>query len=153
LKKVRGIRTHAAVHQTIVQIIKTMETDEAMKFVYSHEQVKSRRLASGETVALCQNLAGLQLSPLIFAEALICAAGFPASPTPPVIEMGEDQLHIHLEKITSNLLLPFTNETVPGQSSKRPLPVSGTTGCSHVLSADNALVEVGVEVCHRRACC
>jgi hypothetical protein len=84
-----------------------METDEAMKFVYAHQQVKNHRLACGETVAPCQNLAGLQLSPLIFAEAFICAAGFPASPTPAVIEMGEDQLHIHLEKLMSDLLVPF----------------------------------------------
>jgi hypothetical protein len=81
---------YARVYQTVVQIIKTMETDETMKFVYAHQQVKNRRVACRETVAPCKNLAGLQLSPLIFAEPLMCAAGFPASPAPAVIEMGED---------------------------------------------------------------
>jgi hypothetical protein len=56
-----------------------METDEAMKFVDAHQQVKNRRLASGETVAPCQNLTGLQLSPLIFAEAFVYATSFFAS--------------------------------------------------------------------------
>jgi hypothetical protein len=45
------------------------------------------------------------------------------------------------------------DETVLGQPLKTLLSVSGSTGCSPVVSADNALVEVGIEVCHRRACC
>jgi hypothetical protein len=56
---------HTGVRQTTVQIIKTMETDEVMNFIYTHQQVKNRRLADRETVTPCQNLAGLQLSPLI----------------------------------------------------------------------------------------
>jgi hypothetical protein len=98
---------HAQIYQTMVQIIKTMETDEMMEFIDAHQQVKNRRVACREGVAPCKNLAGLQLSPLIFAEALMCAAGFPASPTPAVIEMGEDQFHIHLEEFMSDLLPPF----------------------------------------------
>jgi hypothetical protein len=44
---------HAAVHQTMVQIIQKMETDEVMKFIYAHQQVKNCRLAYTETVAPC----------------------------------------------------------------------------------------------------
>jgi hypothetical protein len=87
---------HTRVYPAMVHVIKTMETDETMEFVDARQQVKNRRIADREAVAPCKNLDGLQLSPLIFAEALICAAGFPASPTPAVIEIGDDQFHIHL---------------------------------------------------------
>jgi hypothetical protein len=80
---------HAAVYQTMVRIIQTMEIDEAMQFVYTHEQIKNRTLAYRGLVTPYQNLAGLQLSPLIFAEAFMCAAGFHVSPTPAMIETGE----------------------------------------------------------------
>jgi hypothetical protein len=71
-----------------------METDEARKFVCADQHVKNCRLVYGETVAPRQNLIGSQLSPLMY------AAGFPAfpTPTPTVIEIGEDQFHIQTAK-------------------------------------------------------
>jgi hypothetical protein len=45
LKKSGAIRIHAGVHHTMVQIIKTMETDEGMKFVSAHQHLKNCRLA------------------------------------------------------------------------------------------------------------
>jgi hypothetical protein len=52
-KRVGMARMHAGVHHTMLTIIRTMENDEAMKFVYAQQEVKNRQLASGAIVSPC----------------------------------------------------------------------------------------------------
>jgi hypothetical protein len=49
-KKFGKIRMHAGAHETVVELVKTMEADEAMQFIYAQDQIKNRRLSSSETV-------------------------------------------------------------------------------------------------------
>jgi hypothetical protein len=69
---------HAGIHQTLVAIIKTMEVDAAMKFVYAYVRVKNRRLADGEIVDICRDLPHVEISPFVFTQAVLCVVGFPA---------------------------------------------------------------------------
>jgi hypothetical protein len=46
----------AGVHQTVVELVKTMEVDEAMQFIYVQDQIKNWRLAYGEIVFPCSYL-------------------------------------------------------------------------------------------------
>jgi hypothetical protein len=53
LEKESGtMRLHAGVDQTSGELVKTMDIDQAMKLVYVHEQIKSRRLTHPETIVL-----------------------------------------------------------------------------------------------------
>jgi hypothetical protein len=61
-------RIHAGVHQTVSAIVKTMEIDEAVKFLYSQRLVKTRRLEYGEIVSPLEYIKGLWFSYLIDAE-------------------------------------------------------------------------------------
>jgi hypothetical protein len=47
-KKFGATRLHAGVHQTLGELVKTMDIDQAMKLVYVQQQIKHRRLAYGE---------------------------------------------------------------------------------------------------------
>jgi hypothetical protein len=50
-KKFGKTRMHACVHQTVVELVKIMENDEAMPFIYVQDQVKNRLLAYGGTIS------------------------------------------------------------------------------------------------------
>jgi hypothetical protein len=41
-KKFGKKRMHTGVHQTVVELLKTMEADEAMQFIYVQDQIKNR---------------------------------------------------------------------------------------------------------------
>jgi hypothetical protein len=98
---------HVGVHQTITSLIATMEADEALRFLYVHEQVTNRRLAYGETISLCRCLTGIGMTSLMFAEALIFTVGVAASISPLVWDSSVDTFHIVTEKLMSDFLFPF----------------------------------------------
>jgi hypothetical protein len=100
-------RIHAGVHQTLSEILKTMEIDEAVKFVYAQQAVKNRRLAYGEIVIPFEYTPGLWFSSLLFAESLLSVVGFPLHLSQLVLDQGEDALHVNVERLMSDELLPF----------------------------------------------
>jgi hypothetical protein len=84
----------AGVHQTVSAIIKTMEIDEAVKFLYSQRAVKNRRLEWGEIVSPLEYIKGLWFSCLISAESLLCVVGSPKTLSQLVLDQGENEIHI-----------------------------------------------------------
>jgi hypothetical protein len=52
-------------------IIRQVEIDQAMKFVYAHSEVKNRRLAYGETIEPCCDGHPFQHEPILLAEAVL----------------------------------------------------------------------------------
>jgi hypothetical protein len=70
-------RMRAGVHQTVSAIVKTMETDEVIKFLYSQRAVKNQQLEYGEIVSRLEYINGLWFSCLIDTESLFCVVGFP----------------------------------------------------------------------------
>jgi hypothetical protein len=52
-KKFGKTRMHATVHQAVIGLVKTIEDDGTMQFIYIQNQIKSRRLAYGETISFC----------------------------------------------------------------------------------------------------
>jgi hypothetical protein len=67
LEKLFGItRLHAKTHQTMTGILKTMEINQAMRFVYAYHDVKNRRRSSGKTVARGECKYVIQPEPILF---------------------------------------------------------------------------------------
>jgi hypothetical protein len=120
LEKRFGVtRMHAGVHQTLCGIRKTMEIDEAMRCVYVRAAVQSRRLSYGSIVTPYEYLGGVGIDMLVFAESLLCVVGFPITMTQVVADMGEDGVHIYVEKLMSDLLLPFAMTKVSMMSPRK----------------------------------
>jgi hypothetical protein len=88
-------------------IVKTMEIDEAVKFRYSERAVKNRRLEYGEIVSPLEYIKGLWFSCLIDAESLLCVVGSPMTLSQLVLDQGENGIHIAVERLMSDILLPF----------------------------------------------
>jgi hypothetical protein len=101
-------RIRAGVHQTVSAIVKTMEIDEAVKFLYSERAGRNRRLEYGEIVSPFEYIKGLWFSCLIDAESLLCVVGFPMTLSQLVLDQGENEIHIAAERLMSDILLPFT---------------------------------------------
>jgi hypothetical protein len=122
-KKFGMTRAHASVHETVVELIKTMEADEAMQFVYVQNQVKNRRLAYGETISPCTSLTGIGITPPIYVKAVIHVVEFAETISPLVGEITTDKFHIFAEKLISDALLPFakTNFNVMSVQKRRSL--------------------------------
>jgi hypothetical protein len=97
----------AGVHQKVSAIIKTMEIDEAVKFLYSQRAVKNRRLEYGEIVSPLEYIQGLWFSSLIHAESLLCVVGFSMTLSQLVLDQGENGIHIAVERLMSDILRPF----------------------------------------------
>jgi hypothetical protein len=95
-------------------IVKTMEIDEAIKFLYSQRVVKNRRLEYGEIASPLEYIMGLWFSCLIYAESLPCVVGFPMTFSQLVLDQGENGIHIAVERLMSDIVLPFakTNFTM-----------------------------------------
>jgi DNA helicase IV len=55
-------RIRAGVHQTVSAIVKIMEIDEAVKFLYSQRAVQNRRLEYGKIVSPLEYIKGLWFS-------------------------------------------------------------------------------------------
>jgi hypothetical protein len=107
-KKFGQTRMHAGAHQTVAELITTMEDDEAMQFIYVQDQVKNQRLAYSETISPCTCLTGIGITPLIYVEAIIHIVEFPATISRLLGETTTDEFHIFAEKLMSDALLPFT---------------------------------------------
>jgi hypothetical protein len=75
-------RMHAGLHQTMVGLVETMETDEAMKCICAHGEVRNRRLSYGATISPSAALTGIGITPLIFAEAIVFSTRFLADISP-----------------------------------------------------------------------
>jgi hypothetical protein len=118
-KRFGKTRMHAGGHQDMSGIVKTLEIDEAVKFLYAQHEVKNRRLAYGETVTPGAGTMGLAITPLIFAESLLCHVGFPITLSPPVLEIGEIALHISVEKLMSDVLLPWGKTKFSRMSARK----------------------------------
>jgi hypothetical protein len=58
-------------------IIRQMEIDQAMKFVYAHHEVNNRRLAYGETIEPFCDGYPFQHKPILLAESVLRVVGFP----------------------------------------------------------------------------
>jgi hypothetical protein len=69
-------RIRASVHQTASLIVKTMEIDEAVKFLYSQRGTKNRRLEYGEIISPLEYIKGLWFSCLIYAESFYALLDF-----------------------------------------------------------------------------
>jgi hypothetical protein len=106
-KKFGETRMHAGVHQTVVELIKTIEDDEAMQFIYVQDQVKNMSLAYGETISRCTCLAGIGITPVTYVEAVIQIVEFPATISPLLGATTTDEFNIFAEKLMSGALLPF----------------------------------------------
>jgi hypothetical protein len=120
LEKRFGVtRMHAGVHQTLCGILKTMEIDEAMKFVYARAAVANRRLAYGAIVNPFKCLEGIGIDTLIFAECLLSVVGFPILLSQVVLDLGEDGIHVNVEKLMSDVLLPFAKTKVSMMSFQK----------------------------------
>jgi hypothetical protein len=92
-------------HQTLSAIIKIMQIDEALKFVYANAHVKHGRLAYGEIVDASPDLFDMDCSPFVLAQAVLCVAGFPARMTFALDCLGpppEDQVYHLVEKLMSD---------------------------------------------------
>jgi hypothetical protein len=101
-KKLEKTRMHAGVHQTVVELVKTMEADEALQFIYVQEQIKNRRLAYGETVFPCSCLTGIEITLLIFVQAIIHIVEFPAVISPLLGHLQLAEFHQFAEKLMPN---------------------------------------------------
>jgi hypothetical protein len=112
-------RVHAGVHQTLAGLVKTMEEDEAMKFMYVHTEVKNRRLSYGETVSPCPELMHLGFTPLIFADAVLFVVGFPTVMEPHIGNADPDTFHRLAENLMSDALLPFAKTNFYMMSSRK----------------------------------
>jgi hypothetical protein len=106
-KKFGKTKMHAGVHQTVVELIKTMKDNQAMQFIYVQGQVENQRFAYGETISLCTCLTGIGITPPIYVKAVIHIVEFPAAISPFLGKTTTDELHIFAEKLMSDALLPF----------------------------------------------
>jgi hypothetical protein len=97
-----------------------MEIDKAVKFLYSQRAVKNRRLEYGEIVSPLEYIKGFCL---IYAESLLCVIGFPMTLSRLVLDQGENGIHIAVERLMSDILLPFvkTNITMISPQKRRSL--------------------------------
>jgi hypothetical protein len=84
-----------------------MEADKAMQFIYIQDQIKNRRLASGETVFPCLYLTGICITSLIFVEAIIHIVEFPAVISSLLGHLQRDEFYRFAEKLMSDAFLPF----------------------------------------------
>jgi hypothetical protein len=114
-------RIRTGIHQTVSAVVKTMEIGEAVKFLSSQRAVKNRRLEYGEIVSPLEYIKGLWFSCLIYAESLLCVVRFPMTLSQLVLDQGENGIHIVVERLMSDILLPFakTNFTVISPQKRR----------------------------------
>jgi hypothetical protein len=121
-KKFGKTRMHAGVHRMVVELVKTMEDNEAMQFINVQDQVKNRRLAYGETISPCACLTGIGMTPLIDVEAFLHIVEFLAMISPLLGETTTDEFHIFAEKLMSDALFPFaqTNFSMMNAQKLRP---------------------------------
>jgi hypothetical protein len=122
-RKCGKTRMHAGVHQTVVELIKTMKDVEAMQFIYVQDQVKNRRLAYGGTISPCTCLTGIGITPFICVEPVIPVVEFPATIFPLHDETTTNEFHIFAEKLMSDALLPFAKINFNMISSRKRCPL------------------------------
>jgi hypothetical protein len=120
-KKFGKTGMHTGVHQTVLQLIKTMmiEDDDAMQFIYIQDQVKNRRLAYRETISPCTCPTGIGITPLIYTEAVIHVVEFPATISPFLGEITMDEFYIFAGKLMSDSLLPFAKANFKTMSAQK----------------------------------
>jgi hypothetical protein len=119
-KKFGKPRVHAGAHQTVVELVKMTQDDEAMRFIDVQEQVKNRRLAFGETISSFTYLTGIGITLLIDVEAVIHIVEFPATISPLLDETTTYEFYIFAEKLMSDALLPFTKTNFNMISARKP---------------------------------
>jgi hypothetical protein len=107
-KKIGETRMHVGIHQTVVRLVKKMEDDAAVQFIYVQDQVKNRRLAYGETILPCACLTGIGITPLIYVGAIMHVVEFPVTISPLLGESTTDKFQNFTEKLISNALPLFT---------------------------------------------
>jgi hypothetical protein len=70
-KKSGETRMHGGAHQTVVELVRTMEDDKAMQFIDIQGQVKKCRVAPDETISFCACVTEIRIMPLMYVEAVI----------------------------------------------------------------------------------
>jgi hypothetical protein len=100
-------RIRVSVHETVSEIVKTMEIDEAVQFLYSQSTAKNQRLGYGEIVSALEYIKGVWFGYLICSESLLCVVGFPVTLSQLVLDQEENGIHIAIEMLMSDILLPF----------------------------------------------
>jgi hypothetical protein len=85
--------------------------------------VKNRRLEYGEIVSSLEYIQGLWFSCLIDAESLLCVVRFPMTLSQLILDQGENGIHIAVERVISDILLPFakTNFIMMSPQQRRSL--------------------------------
>jgi hypothetical protein len=120
LEKRFGVtRMHAGTHQTMFGILKAMEIDQGMKFVYAQREVKNRRFAYGEIVDPCDDKHPFDRDPLLYAEVLLSFIGFPMSVNYPVIMQEAEVIRGYVEELFSDVLLPFAKTNLSAMSNRK----------------------------------
>jgi hypothetical protein len=125
-KKFSASRMHAGRHSMLDAIFKTMEVDAVRKFISAYVHLKNQRLAYGEIVDTCYDLPDMEISPLVFAQAVLCVLGFPAHMIFAMDRLGpppEDQVYHLVGKLMSDELMTFTKprKSLMSWASRRSL--------------------------------
>jgi hypothetical protein len=134
---------HADAHQTVVELIKTMEGDESMQFIDVQDHVKNRRIAYDKTTLPCTCLTGIGITRPIYVEAVIHIVEFPATISPLLGETSRDEFQIFAKKLMSDALLLFakTNFNMMGARKRRSLyqELHGVAPSSHHITLSSKL--------------
>jgi hypothetical protein len=118
LEKLFGVtRLHARTHQTMANVVRQMEIDQAMRLVYAHHEVQNRRLAYGETVAPSRGRHALQFEPNLLADALLKVVGFPSALDFSLAHV--DDPFSYVEYLMSDVLRPFVKANLSARSVKK----------------------------------
>jgi hypothetical protein len=110
---------HASIHQTVVKLVKAMEDDEAMQFIYVLDQVKNRPRAYGKMISPCTCPTGIGITPLFHVEAVIRIAVFPATISPLLGQTATEESHIFTEKLMSEAMFPFAKTNFSMMSAQK----------------------------------
>jgi hypothetical protein len=143
-------KTRSGIHQTVSAIVKIMKIDEAVTFLYSQKAVKNRRLEYGKIISPLEYIKGLWFSCVIYAESLLCVVRFPMTLSQLVLDQGENGIHIAVDRLMSDILLPFakTNFTMMSPQKRGSLfqELHGVSPSSHrVIISEKQLVGKAME--------
>jgi hypothetical protein len=100
-------------------ILKAMEIDLAMNFVYAQREVKNRRLAYEEIVHPCGDMHPADRDPLFHAEVLLSFVGFPMCVNDTLIIPEGEVIRGEVEELFSDALLPFEKANLSGMSNRK----------------------------------
>jgi hypothetical protein len=122
LEKNFGVaRMYAGVHQTMSEILKTMEIDHDVKFLSSQRDVKTRRFSYSETVRSYKYIFGICSNVCAQTQVFLGFLGIPALRPESILSMTDDKLHQTAGSLISDLPLSWatTNFTTMNSGKRR----------------------------------